>query len=237
MLTGPQFLAGNLADLKRRIEAATRSAGRSPGSVTLVGVSKTQPAKAVAAARLAGVADFGENYLQEALQKIAAVPRDGIRWHYIGQLQSNKTRPVAEQFDWVHTVDRIKVAERLSAQRPFHGPPLNVCLQVKLADEGTKGGVEPTDLPVLAHAVTALPRLVLRGLMCIPPESADAAVQRSYFARLRGLSEALVADGLPLDTLSMGMSADLESAILEGATHVRVGTALFGPRVTHDDQT
>ena len=223
MLTGPQFLAGNLASLMQRIEAATRSAGRPAGSVTLVGVSKTQPTEAVAAARLAGVTDFGENYLQEALQKIAAMPRDGIRWHYIGQLQSNKTRPVAEQFDWVHTVDRLKVAERLSAQRPFHGPALNVCLQVKLADEDTK--------------VAALPRLALRGLMCIPPESDDAAVQRGYFARLRELSARLVAEGLALDTLSMGMSADLESAILEGATHVRVGTALFGPRVTHDDPT
>ena len=237
MLTGPQFLAGNLASLMQRIEAATRSAGRPAGSVTLVGVSKTQPTEAVAAARLAGVTDFGENYLQEALQKIAAMPRDGIRWHYIGQLQSNKTRPVAEQFDWVHTVDRLKVAERLSAQRPFHGPALNVCLQVKLADEDTKGGVTPAALPTLAHAVAALPRLALRGLMCIPPESDDAAVQRGYFARLRELSARLVAEGLALDTLSMGMSADLESAILEGATHVRVGTALFGPRVTHDDPT
>jgi pyridoxal phosphate enzyme (YggS family) len=237
MLTGPQFLAGNLAELTRRIEAATLSAGRPPGSVTLVGVSKTQPAEAVAAARRAGVADFGENYLQEALQKIAAVPRDGIRWHFIGQLQSNKTRPVAEQFDWVHTVDRLKVAERLSAQRPFHGPPLNICLQVKLADEGSKGGVEPARLPELARAVALLPRLVLRGLMCIPPDSADAAVQRSHFGRLRELADALVADGLPLDTLSMGMSGDLENAILEGATHVRVGTALFGPRVRHDEPT
>ncbi len=234
MLTGPQFLAGNLADLKRRIEVATRMAGRPAGSVTLVGVSKTQPAEAVAAARLAGVADFGENYLQEALPKIAAVPREGIRWHYIGQLQSNKTRPVAEQFDWVHTVDRLKIAERLSAQRPFHGPPLNVCLQVKLADEDTKGGACVTDVPALARAVAVLPRLTLRGLMCVPPESNDAAVQRGYFRRLRELAAALVTDGLTIDTLSMGMSADLDSAILEGATHVRVGTALFGARVQHD---
>jgi pyridoxal phosphate enzyme (YggS family) len=236
MLTVPQFLAGNLADLERRIEAATALAGRKPGSVTLVGVSKTQPATAVAAARAAGLVDFGENYLQEAVLKIAAMPREGIRWHYIGQLQSNKTRPVAELFDWVHTVDRLKVAERLSAQRPFHGPALNVCLQVKLAAEDTKGGVEPDELATLARAVAALPRLALRGLMCIPPESDDAAVQRGHFARLRALSAALVADGLPLDTLSMGMSADLESAILEGATHVRIGTALFGPRNTHEPQ-
>jgi hypothetical protein len=234
MLTAPQFLAGNLADLERRIAEATRRAGRPPGSVTLVGVSKTQPAEAVLAARAAGVTDFGENYLQEAGPKIAAIPREGLRWHYIGQLQSNKTRPVAELFDWVHTVDRLKVAERLSAQRAFHGPPLNVCLQVKLAAEDTKGGVDPGDLPALAHAVAALPRLKLRGLMCIPPESGNVAVQRGHFARLRELLAELVAGGLALDTLSMGMSGDLESAILEGATHVRIGTALFGARKTHD---
>ena len=235
MLTVPQFLAGNLADLRQRIEAATHLAGRPAGCVTLVGVSKTQPVDAVLAARLAGVTDFGENYLQEALVKIAAIPREGIRWHYIGQLQSNKTRAVAEEFDWVHTVDRLKVAERLSAQRPFHGLPLNVCLQVKLAAEAAKGGVTPAELPALARAVAGLPRLALRGLMCIPPDSADAAVQRGYFAQLRQLFATLIADGLPLDTLSMGMSGDLDSAILEGATHVRVGTALFGPRVKHDD--
>ena len=234
MLTVPQFLAGNLARLRHRIEDATRAAGRPPHGVTLIGVSKTQPVELVAAARAAGVTDLGENYLQEALAKIAAVPRDGLRWHYIGQLQSNKTRPVAEQFDWVHTVDRLKVAERLSAQRPFHGPPLNVCLQVKLGAEDTKGGVAPADLPALAQAVAGLPRLTLRGLMCIPPESDDAAVQRGYFAQLRSLADALRAGGLPLDVLSMGMSGDLESAIHEGATHVRVGTALFGPRVRHD---
>jgi hypothetical protein len=234
MLTVPQFLAGNLARLRQRIEDATRSAGRAPGSVTLIGVSKTQPIELVAAARAAGLSDFGENYLQEALAKIAAMPREGLQWHFIGQLQSNKTRPVAEHFDWVHTVDRLKVAERLSAQRPFHGPPLNLCLQVKLGDEDGKGGVAPADLPALARNVAQLPRLTLRGLMCIPPESADAAVQRSYFGTLRRLAEALRVDGLPVDVLSMGMSADLESAIHEGATHVRVGTALFGPRVRHD---
>ena len=234
MLTVPQFLAGNLARLRQRIEDATRAAGRPPHCVTLIGVSKTQPVELVAAARAAGVTDLGENYLQEALAKIAAVPRDGLRWHYIGQLQSNKTRPVAEQFDWVHTVDRLKVAERLSAQRPFHGPPLNVCLQVKRGAEDPKGGGAPADLPALAQAVAGLPRLTLRGLMCIPPESDDAAVQRGYFAQLRSLADALRAGGLPLDVLSMGMSGDLESAIHEGATHVRFGTALFGPRVRHD---
>ncbi|MBS0394006.1 MAG: YggS family pyridoxal phosphate-dependent enzyme [Proteobacteria bacterium] len=234
MLTGPQILAANLAAVRSRIDAAARAAGRPPGSVTLIGVTKGQPAEAVAAAREAGLRDFGENYVQEALAKVAAVPREGLTWHYIGQLQANKSRAVAEQFDWVHTVDRLRLAERLSAQRPFHGPPLAVCLQVKLAAEETKGGVAPGELPALARAVAALPRLELRGLMCIPPPSEDLAVQRGHFARLRELAEALRRDGLPIDVLSMGMSADLEAAVLEGATHVRIGTALFGPRRLHE---
>jgi pyridoxal phosphate enzyme (YggS family) len=230
MLTGPQFLAANVAAVRARIEAVTRAAGRPPGSVTLIGVSKGQPAALVAAACEAGVTDFGENYLQEALAKVAAVPRAGLTWHFIGQLQANKTRLVAEQFDWVHTVDRLKIAERLSAQRPFHGPPLQVCLQVRLEDEPGKGGVPAAALPALARAVAALPRLALRGLMCVPPPSDDLAVQRGYFARLRELAADLGRQGIALDTLSMGMSADLEAAVLEGATHVRIGTALFGPR-------
>jgi len=230
MLTGPQFLAANVAAVRARIEAVTRAAGRPPGSVTLIGVSKGQPAALVAAAREAGVTEFGENYVQEALAKVAAVPRAGLTWHFIGQLQANKTRPVAEQFDWVHTVDRLKIAERLSAQRPFHGPPLQVCLQVRLEDEPGKGGVTPAELPALARAVAALPRLALRGLMSVPPASDDLAVQRGYFARLRELAGDLGRQGVALDVLSMGMSADLEAAVLEGATHVRIGTALFGPR-------
>jgi PLP dependent protein len=230
MLTAPQFSAANLAAVRRRVIAAAERAGRRPESVTLVGVSKAQPAAAVAAAQAAGLADFAENYLQEALAKIAATPREGVRWHFIGQLQANKTRPVAEHFDWVHTVDRLRVAERLSAQRPFHGEPLQVCLQVKLAAEDTKGGVAPAELPALARAVARLPRLALRGLMCIPPPSDDPAVQRRSFARLRELRDDLAAVGLPLDALSMGMSGDFESAILEGATHVRIGTAIFGER-------
>jgi hypothetical protein len=233
MLTGPQFLAANIEAVRSRIVAAARAAGRPPESVTLIGVTKGQPAELVAAAREAGLTDLGENYVQEALAKIASVPRPGLTWHFIGQLQANKTRPIAEQFDWVHTVDRLKLAERLSAQRPFHGPPLTVCLQVKLADEAGKGGVAPAELPALARAVAALPRLALRGLMCVPPPSDDLAVQRGYFARLRELAEALRRDGLTLDVLSMGMSADLEAAVLEGATHVRIGTALFGPRSVH----
>jgi len=193
--------------------AAARAAGRRPESVTLVGVTKTQPPEVVVAAHAAGLADFAENYLQEALPKLAAIPREGVRWHFIGQLQANKTKAVAEEFDWVHTVDRLKVAERLSTQRPFHGAALQVLLQVKLA-----------------HAVAALPRLQLRGLMCVPPESVDLVKQRGYFARLRGLRDDLNATGLTLDALSMGMSGDFESAILEGATHIRIGTALFGER-------
>jgi pyridoxal phosphate enzyme (YggS family) len=230
MLTGPQFLAANLAAVRQRIAAAAARAGRDPGAVTLIGVSKTQPAAAVAAAIDAGLRDFGENYVQEGVTKITSVPRDGVQWHFIGQLQSNKTRPVAEQFDWVHTVDRLKVAERLSAQRPFHGPPLQVCLQVQVEEEPQKGGVPPGELRALADAIAPLPRLRLRGLMCIPPAHEDESAQRTAFARLRELRDELNAAGHALDVLSMGMSADFEAAILEGATHVRVGTAIFGPR-------
>jgi PLP dependent protein len=230
MLTAPQFSPANLSAVREKIAAAADAAGRSPESVTLVGVSKSQPAAKVAAAIAAGLTDFGENYVQEALAKIAAVPRAGLAWHFIGQLQTNKTRAVAEHFDWVHTVDRLKLAERLSAQRPFHGPPLQVCLQVKLADEVGKGGATPAELPTLGRAVATLPRLRLRGLMCVPPHSDDQRVQRGFFAELRRLRDDLNRDALGLDVLSMGMSADFEAAILEGATHVRIGTALFGPR-------
>jgi PLP dependent protein len=230
MLTGPQFLAARLGAVRQRVEDAARRAGRDPGTVTLIGVSKTQPATAVAAAIEAGLADFGENYVQEGVTKLTALPRDGVRWHFIGQLQSNKTRGIAEHFDWVHTVDRLKVAERLSAQRPFHGPELQVCLQVQVEEEPQKGGVAPAELGALAVAVARLPRLRLRGLMCIPPPHADEVAQRAAFARLRRLRDELNAAGHALDALSMGMSADFEAAILEGATHVRVGTAIFGPR-------
>lgn len=230
MLPSPQFLAANLAAVRERVAGAARAAGRAPESVTIIGVTKTHPAEVVIAARAAGLTDIGENYLQEALPKIEAVGRGGLAWHFIGQLQSNKTRPVAESFDWVHTVDRLKLAERLSAQRPFHGPPLQVCLQVRLADEPGKGGATPEELPALARAVAILPKLRLRGLMCVPPESSDPAEQRHWFAQARGLLEHLRQDGLPVDVLSMGMSGDLESAIMEGATHVRIGTALFGSR-------
>ena len=230
MLTAPQFLPANLASFRERIAAAERAAGRQPQSVTLVGVTKTRPAEVIVEARAAGLTDFAENYVQEAAPKLAAVPRAGTQWHFIGQLQANKTRPVAEGFDWVHTVDRLRLAERLSAQRAFHGNPLQVLIQVKLAEEPAKSGVTPAELPELAAAVATLPHLRLRGLMCVPPESEDASVQRGYFAQLRRLRDDLNARGLGLDALSMGMSADFEAAILEGATHIRIGTALFGTR-------
>jgi len=231
MLIGPQFSAANLLAVRERIAAAAARAGRAANDVTLIGVSKTQPVESVAAAVAAGLTDLGENYVQEGVTKITLLPRTGITWHFIGQLQSNKSRPVAEHFDWVHTVDRAKLAERLAAQRPFHGPPLQVCLQVKLEDEPGKAGVAPDEAPALAEAVAALPRLRLRGLMCIPPPQEEEAAQRRTFARLRELRDALNARGHALDVLSMGMSADFEDAILAGATMVRVGTAIFGPRV------
>ena len=230
MLTAPQFSSDGLVAVRHRIAAAARRAGRQPDSVALLAVSKQQPEGAVRAMALAGQAAFGENYVQEAVAKIAALHDLPLAWHFIGQLQANKTREVAEHFHWVHTVDRLRIAERLSAQRPHYAPPLEVLLQVKLSDEATKGGVAPEALPALATAVAALPRLRLRGLMCIPPDTRTEDEQRRPFRQLRELLVALNADGHRLDTLSMGMSNDLEAAILEGATIVRVGTAVFGPR-------
>jgi pyridoxal phosphate enzyme (YggS family) len=227
---GPQNLPAALTRVRECIAQAAAAAGRSAHSVTLLAVGKSQPAEMLDAAANCGVSDFGESYLQEGLAKIAALHDRALTWHFIGRIQANKTRPIAEEFAWVHAVDRVKVAERLSAQRPYHAPPLNVCLQVNVAGETTKGGVGPAELPGLAAAVAALPRLKLRGLMCIPPEESDPARQRAWFARLRALQEELNAAGAGLDTLSMGMSADFESAILEGATIVRIGTALFGER-------
>ncbi|MFO0454008.1 MAG: YggS family pyridoxal phosphate-dependent enzyme, partial [Pseudomonadota bacterium] len=207
MLIGPQFSAGDaaarLAVVRDRIARACARAGRDTASVTLVGVSKTHPAAAVRSALDAGLRDFGENYVQEGVAKLAALPRDGVTWHCIGELQSTKTRPVAEHFDWVHTVDRAKLAERLSAQRPHHGPELQVCLQVDLDAEPRKGGVAPAELPALAAQVAALPRLRLRGLMCIPAPREDEGEQRRAFARLRELEDSLNAAGHALDVLSM----------------------------------
>jgi hypothetical protein len=231
MLTAPQFSPAALQAVLARIDRAAEMAGRDPASVRLLAVSKQHPPGMVRAAAAAGQREFGENYVQEGVAKIdalAGVP--GLSWHFIGQLQGNKTREVAGRFDWVHTVDRERIAARLSAQRPHHSQPLQVLLQVRLADEPGKGGVSPAELPALAAAVAAMPRLCLRGLMSIPPPATGTAAQRLPFRRLRELLEALNAAGHRLDTLSMGMSDDLEAAVLEGATIVRVGTAIFGPR-------
>ena len=225
-------IARHLEAVQQRIAAAARSAGRDPRTVELLAVSQTFPADAVRAAHAAGQRAFGENYVQESIAKIETLAdlRANLEWHFIGPLQSNKTRPVAEHFDWVHSVDRLKIAQRLSAQRPAHLPPLNVCLQVNVSGEASKSGVAPGEVAEVAHAIAALPRVVLRGLMSIPEPESDLAAQRAPHRRLRELFDTLRADGLALDTLSMGMSADLEAAVLEGATIVRIGTAIFGAR-------
>ncbi len=224
-------LAERLNGLRARIGEAEQRAGRPAGSVALLAVSKTQPAEAIRAAYAAGQRQFGENYLQEALAKQEAVSDlTDIVWHFIGPIQSNKTRAIATRFDWVHSVDRLKIAQRLSEQRPAAAPPLNVCLQVNISAEDSKSGVMPADVPLLARAVAALPRLRLRGLMAIPAPAAGFEQQRQPLRQLRLAMEGLSLGGL--DTLSMGMSDDLEAAIAEGATLVRIGTALFGPRGT-----
>ncbi len=224
----------NLQQVSERIRDACTTAGRSGSEVTLLAVSKTWPAAAVREAHAAGQTAFGENYVQEALAKIEALAdlRAQLQWHFIGPLQSNKTRAAAEAFDWVHSVDRLKIAQRLAEQRPVWLPPLQLCLQVNISDEGSKSGVPAREAALLAHAVAALPRekLRLRGLMAVPEPAVDAASQRRPHRALRELQGALNEQGLQLDTLSMGMSADLEAAVAEGATLVRVGTAIFGPR-------
>jgi pyridoxal phosphate enzyme (YggS family) len=222
-------ISDSLQATKNRITAACVSAGRPPEAVQLLAVSKTFPAAAVREAHAAGARAFGENYVQEGLAKIGELIdlRAQLDWHLIGPLQSNKTRPVAEQFDWVHTVDRLKVAQRLSEQRPVDLPPLNICLQVNVSGEASKSGLLPQDVAALARQVVALPRLRLRGLMAIPEPGPGAAAQHQAMA---ALFEHLKAEGLPLDTLSLGMSADLEAAIAAGSTMVRVGTAIFGAR-------
>lgn len=219
-----------LLAVRARIEAAARVAGRDPAAVSLLAVSKTWPAAAVRAAAAAGQRAFGENYVQEGVEKIEALRDLALEWHFIGPLQSNKTRPVANAFDWVHGIDRVKIAERLSAQRDVHLPALNVCIQVNVSGEDSKSGVAPDEVAALAQAVAALPRLRLRGLMCIPEPTEDMALLRARFALLRRLRDELAGAGLELDTLSMGMSHDIEPAIAEGATIVRVGTAIFGER-------
>ncbi len=217
----------NIAKVAARIREAAQAVHRDAATVGLLAVSKTQPAAAIREAFAAGLRDFGENYLQEALDKQVELDDLPLIWHFIGPIQSNKTKAIAEHFDWVHSVDRLKIAQRLSDQRPATLPPLNVCLQVNVSGEASKSGCAPQELGPLAEAVAAMPQLRLRGLMCIPAPTEDPAEQRAAFARLRLLRDELALD---LDTLSMGMSQDLEAAIAEGATWVRIGTALFGAR-------
>jgi pyridoxal phosphate enzyme (YggS family) len=220
-------IAENIAKVGVRIREAAQASQRDCATVGLLAVSKTKPAAAIRQAFAAGVRDFGENYLQEALEKQLELGDLPLIWHFIGPIQSNKTKAIAEHFAWVHSVDRLKIAQRLSDQRPAHLPALNICLQVNVSGEASKSGCNPDELPALAQAVTQLPNLRLRGLMTIPEPTDDVACQHAAFARLRELQDGL---GLGLDTLSMGMSHDLEAAIAEGATWVRVGTALFGAR-------
>lgn len=229
--TNHYTIADRLANVTARIQAAAAAAGRDAQTVHLIAVSKTQPAAAIAQAYAWGQRAFGENYLQEALGKQAELHSlDAIEWHFIGPIQSNKTRAIAENFAWVHSIDREKVAQRLNDQRPQHLPPLQVCLQVNIDDEDTKSGVSLADLPALAKAVSELPRLQLRGLMAIPAAANTPNEQHIAFARVRTALEQLNLAGLQLDTLSMGMSGDMAAAIAEGATLVRVGTDVFGPR-------
>ena len=227
-------ISAQIARVRDSIARAARAAGRDPATVSLLAVSKTFGPEAVIEAADAGQREFGENYLQEAVEKMAAVkaqrPDLALSWHFIGPLQSNKTRPAAEHFDWVHSVDRLKIAQRLSDQRPEGLAPLNICLQVNVSGEASKSGVAPQELPALAAAVAALPRVRLRGLMAIPEPEDDPVQQRKPFAMLAQLQQQLRALGIATDTLSMGMSADMPAAIAEGATIVRIGTAIFGKR-------
>lgn len=225
-------IAANLQAVNQRIAAAAQQAGRNPGDIALLAVSKTVSADRVRAAAEAGQLAFGENYVQEGVEKIAALAalRGRLQWHFIGPLQSNKTRLVAEHFDWVHAIDRLRIAERLSAQRPAGMAPLQLCIQVNISGEASKSGVAPAEVPALAQAVAALPGLRLRGLMAIPEPEGDPAAQRQPFAAMHALLGSLREGGLDLDTLSMGMSGDMEAAIAEGATMVRIGTAIFGAR-------
>ena len=219
-----------LRAVQARIARAAVEAGRDAAEVNLLAVSKTFGAAAVRGLAACGQREFGENYLQEALAKQASLRDLPLEWHFIGPIQSNKTRAIAENFSWVHSVDRLKIAERLSAQRPAGLPPLQVCIEVNVSGEASKGGVAPAELPALAAAVATLPGLRLRGLMAIPAPASEVAAQRAAFRQVREAYGALIARGFALDTLSMGMSADLEAAVSEGATIVRIGTALFGQR-------
>ena len=227
-------ISENLQLVQHRIATSAQAAGRDPSSIALLAVSKTFAAQAVLTAAQAGQRAFGENYVQEAIDKISATrelnPNLQLEWHFIGPIQSNKTRQIAEHFDWVHSVDRLKIAQRLSEQRPADMQPLQICLQVNVSGEATKSGLEPDALLELAREVNALPNLRLRGLMAIPEPTEDVEQQRAAFAKLRLMQNDLQAVGIPTDTLSMGMSADMDAAIVEGATIVRIGTAIFGGR-------
>jgi pyridoxal phosphate enzyme (YggS family) len=232
----PGQFAKSLSETRRRIEAAALRYARDLASVNLLAVSKQQSVERVRSLAALGQRDFGESYLQEAVPKIAALQDLPLIWHFIGQVQSNKTKPIAEHFDWVHTVDRLRIAERLSEQRPTAAVPLNICIQVKLADEAGKGGVALNEAHSLARSIAMLPRIRLRGLMCIPPPTESFETQSAYFKRTADLFGELTSHGVNLDTLSMGMSADLEAAIASGSTMVRVGTAIFGERLHRDER-
>ncbi|MEN0044813.1 MAG: YggS family pyridoxal phosphate-dependent enzyme [Pseudomonadota bacterium] len=220
----------NLNQVRKRLQNAARVAGREPSDIKLLAVSKRHSVASIEAVAEAGQQDFGENFVAEGLGKIEALAARKLCWHFIGAIQSNKTRDIAAHYDWVHTVDRLKIARRLSEQRPEDRPPLELCLQVNVDDEPQKAGVRPAEVAELAEQVARLPGLRLRGLMCLPRVRSDPEAQREPFAALRRLLEALQAQHAALDTLSMGMTGDLEAAVLEGATIVRVGTAIFGPR-------
>lgn len=224
------LIAVNLQAVRSRIARAAQAAQRHPGDIALVAVSKTFPAERIAEAHAAGQSAFGENHVQEAVEKITKLAHLPLDWHFIGPIQSNKTGLIARHFGWVHSVDRENIAQRLNAARPDGTPPLNVCIQVNVSGEAAKSGVAPGEEAKLADAIARLPRLKLRGLMAIPEPTTDVTLQRRRFALLRELKDRLAARGHALDTLSMGMSDDLEAAIMEGATMVRVGTAIFGPR-------
>lgn len=225
----------NLRKINESIASTAELAGRDPGTITLVAVSKRQPLERIRAAIAAGQRHFGENFLQEAAAKMDELRGSGLIWHFIGAIQSNKTRAIAERFDWVHTIDREKIARRLNEQRPEEMGPLDVCIQVNVDEEATKSGCDPGRVRDLASRLATMPNLRLRGLMCIPAPAEGITAQRRPFARLRKMLESLRDDGIELDTLSMGMSDDLEAAILEGATMVRIGTAVFGPRLESAD--
>ena len=220
----------NIPKLLNRIRLSAEKCHRPESAILLLAVSKTRPPEDIRRAHACGLSDFGESYLQEALEKIEALADLPLTWHFIGPIQSNKTRAIAEHFQWVHSVDRLKVARRLSEQRPEEMPPLQVCIQVNISGEASKSGADPAGVRELAQSVNAMPRLTLRGLMAIPAATEDESAQRAAFARLRQLYESLQPDFPAMDTLSMGMSGDLEAAIAEGSTIVRIGTALFGPR-------